>query len=275
MAIETSTTRLQSIDVDQLATQVRGRIIAPDDAEYDDARRVYNQNIDRSPALILMCADVADVIAGVNFARERHLDLSIRGGRHNVAGFGTNEGGVVLDLRHINNVHVDPVRKIASVGGGATWGDVDHAAWVFGLATPGGILSTTGVAGLGLGGGLGHLTRRYGLVVDNIVALDVVTADGRLVRASESEHPDLYWALRGGGGNFGVVTRFELKLHEVPEVYGGPIFYPASESERVLRFFRDFIANAPRELGAFFGFHEAPPAPFVPEGLVGHKACTI
>lgn len=274
MATETST-RVQSADIDQLAAQVRGAIITPGTTAYDETRRVYNQNIDRMPAVILMCADVADVIAGVNFAREHSLDLSIRGGRHNVAGFGTNDDGIVLDLRALNNVHIDPARKVAFAGGGATWGDVDHAAWAFGLATPGGILSTTGVAGLGLGGGLGHLTRRFGLVVDNILAADVVTADGRLVRASDQENPDLFWALRGGGGNFGVVTRFELRLHEVPEVYGGPIFYPASEAETVLRFYRDFIASAPRELNAFFGFHEAPPAPFVPAELVGHKACAI
>jgi len=273
MATETIDTQSQAFDT--LAQQVRGAVITPDDETYDATRRIYNQNIDRSPALILMCADSADVIAGVNYAREQGLELSIRGGRHNVAGFGTNDGGVVLDLRQMNNVHIDPERKIAWAGGGATWGDVDHAAWPFGLATPGGILSTTGVAGLGLGGGFGHLTRRFGLVVDNIRSLDVVTAEGTLVHASETDNPDLFWALRGGGGNFGVVTRFEIQLHEVPNVYGGPIFYPASESEKVLRFFRDFMADAPRELSAFFGFHEAPPAPFIPEPLVGHKACAI
>ncbi len=273
MATDTVSTQSQAIEA--LTAQVRGEIIQPGDATYDDARRVYNQNIDRSPALIIMCRDEADVIAGVNYAREQRLDLSIRGGRHNVAGFGTNDGGVVLDLRQMNNVHIDPECKRAYVGGGATWGDVDHAAWAFGLATPGGVLSTTGVAGLGLGGGFGHLTRRFGLVIDNFRAMDVVTADGRLVRASDDENEDLFWALRGGGGNFGVVTRFEIQLHDVPSVYGGPIFYPATEAEKVLRFFRDFIAQAPRELAAFFAFHEAPPAPFVPEPLVGHKACAI
>lgn len=273
--MKTMPSRLEAIDTATLALQVRGTIIQPGDDAYEDARRVYNQNIDRSPALILMCADVADVIAGVNCAREQGLDLSVRGGRHNVAGFGTNDGGVVLDLRSMNDVHIDPERKVAWVGGGATWGDVDHAAWSFGLATPGGILSTTGVAGLGLGGGFGHLTRRFGLVVDNFRSLEVVTADGRLVHASEEENPDLFWALRGGGGNFGVVTRFELQLHDVPAVYGGPIFYPVSECEKVLRFYRDFIADAPRELSAFFGFHIAPPAPFVPKQLQGHTACAI
>jgi FAD/FMN-containing dehydrogenase len=273
MSTQIAETRSQAVE--HLAQQVRGEIITPGDAGYDDARRVYNQDIDRSPALVLMCRDAADVIAGVGYAREQGLDLSVRGGRHNVAGFGTNDGGVVLDLRQMNDVHIDPACKSASVGGGATWGDVDHAAWAFGLATPGGVLSTTGVGGLGLGGGFGHLTRRFGLVIDNILAMDVVTADGRLVRASYEENEDLFWALRGGGGNFGVVTRFELKLHDVPSVYGGPIFYPVSESEKVLRFYRDFIATAPRELSAFFGYHVAPPAPFVPEPLQGHTACAI
>ena len=262
-------------DLDTLARNSRGTIVTPNHPAYDDARLVYNQDIDRHPAVILMCRDEADVVAGITYARERGLDVSIRGGRHNVAGFGTNDGGVVLDLRQMNSVHIDPKTKIAWVGGGATWGDVDHAAWAFGLATPGGVVSTTGVAGLGLGGGFGHLTRRFGLVVDNIRSMDVVTAGGRLVRASEDENADLFWALRGGGGNFGVVTRFELQLHEVPAVYGGPLFYPAHVAGDVLRFYRDFIADAPRELSAFFGFHEAPPAPFVPEPLVGHKACAI
>jgi FAD/FMN-containing dehydrogenase len=262
-------------ELDDLAQRTRGTVVTPADPGYDDARRVYNQNIDRRPAVVVMCRDEADVIAGVTYAREQGLDLSIRGGRHNVAGFGTNDGGVVLDLRQMNDVHIDPACKRASVGGGATWGDVDHAAWAFGLATPGGVLSTTGVAGLGLGGGFGYLTRRFGLVVDNFRAMDVVTADGRLVHASDDENEDLFWALRGGGGNFGVVTRFELQLHDVPAMYGGPIFYPAAAAEQVLRFYRDFIADAPREMSAFFAFHEAPPAPFVPEPLVGHKACAI
>lgn len=271
----TPTVGTQSPSIESLTQQARGELVQPGDDGYEDARRVYNQNIDRSPSLVFMCADTADVIAGVNYARQQGLDLSIRGGRHNVAGFGTNDGGVVLDLRHMNNVHVDPEQKVAWVGGGATWGDVDHAAWPFGLATPGGILSTTGVGGLGLGGGFGHLTRRFGLVADNFRSLDVVTAEGTLVHASADENPDLFWALRGGGGNFGVVTRFELQLHEVPAVYGGPIFYPVTECKKVLRFYRDFIASAPRELSAFFAFHIAPPAPFVPEHLHGHTACAI
>lgn len=271
----TETIASTTTPIDDLASKTRGTVITPSDPGYDDARSVYNANIDRRPAVVVMCRDEADVIAGVRFAADQGLDLSIRGGRHNVAGFGTNSGGVVLDLREMNNVHIDPARMVAIAGGGATWGDVDHAAWHFGLATPGGVLSTTGVAGLGLGGGFGHLTRSFGLVVDNIRAMDVVTADGRLVRASADENDDLFWALRGGGGNFGVVTRFELQLHDVPALYGGPIFYPAHVAGEVMRAYRDIIADAPLEMSAFFAFHEAPPAPFVPEPLVGHKACAI
>ena len=215
------------------------------------------------------------MVAAVSFARDQGLDLSIKSGAHNVAGFGTNDGGVIIDMSGMNSVSVDPANRVAQIGGGATWGDVDHATHVFGLATPGGILSTTGVAGLTLGGGFGYLTRRYGLCCDNVISAEVVTADGRIVTTSETENADLFWALRGGGGNFGVVTRFEFKLHPVSMVYGGPIFFPAEASAQVLRFFRDFIATAPIEFSGFFGYHEAPPAPFVPEALHGHKACAI
>jgi FAD/FMN-containing dehydrogenase len=270
----TETTTLRSA-VNQLRSRFQGAIIQPGDSDYDTARRVYNAMIDRSPAVILRCANAGDVQLGVNMARDLGLALSIRSGSHNVVGFGTNDGGIVLDLSGMNDVQVDARRKVASVGGGAIWADVDRAAWAFGLATPGGVISTTGVAGLGLGGGFGHLTRRFGLVIDNILSADVVTADGRQVCASAEENPDLFWAIRGGGGNFGVVTRLDLKLHELPSLYAGPIFYPVSESETVLRFYRDFMATAPREISAFFGYHIAPPAPFVPEALHGHTACAI
>jgi FAD/FMN-containing dehydrogenase len=261
--------------IQKLAPAIRGDMIQPDDAMYDDARKIYNAMIDRRPALIVRCADVADVIAAVQFAAENGLDLSIRGGSHNVAGFSTNDGGVVIDLSRMRNVHVDPERRVARAGGGATWGDVDHASHAFGLATPAGIISTTGVGGLTLGGGFGYLTRRYGLCIDNLLSAEVVTADGKLVTASEQENPDLFWAIRGGGGNFGVVTSFEFRLHPVSTVYGGPIFFPVDASGDVLAFFRDFIADAPREVSAFFGYHVAPPAPFVPEHLHGHTACAI
>ncbi len=270
----TAPTTLQAT-VDRLRSRFQGAIIQPGDAEYDAARRVYNAMIDRSPALILRAASPEDVVLGVHAAREQGLALSIRSGSHNVAGFGTNDGGIVLDLSGMNGVLIDPARKVATVDGGATWAVLDAAAWEHGLATPGGVISTTGVAGLGLGGGFGHLTRRFGLVIDNLLSADLVTADGRQVRASADENADLFWAIRGGGGNFGVVTRMQLRLHELPNLYGGPLFYPASQSEQVLRFYRDFIADAPREMSAFFGYHVAPPAPFVPEPLQGHKACAI
>jgi FAD/FMN-containing dehydrogenase len=263
------------LDVDQLAPAIRGEVIRPGDSTYEEARRVYNAMIDRYPALIVRAADTADVIATVRFAGDRGLDLSVRGGGHNVAGFGTNDGGVVLDLSLMRNVRVDPARRTARVGGGATWGDVDHATHAFGLATPSGIISTTGVGGLTLGGGIGYLNRRYGLSIDNLLSADVVTADGRLVIASTDENPDLFWAIRGGGGNFGVVTSFEFRLHPVSTVYGGPIFYPVDADKQVMQFYREFIAAAPRELSAFFGYHIAPPAPFVPEHLHGHTACAL
>lgn len=261
--------------IERLAASLRGELIDPSHPAYDEARRVYNAMHDRRPALIVRTADAADVVAVIRFAREHNVTLSVRGGGHNVAGFGTNDGGLVLDLGRMRGVRVDPARRTARVEGGATWGDVDHATHAFGLATPGGILSTTGVGGLTLGGGFGYLTRRYGLSCDNLLSADVVTADGRLVTASAMEHPDLFWAIRGGGGNFGVVTSLEFRLHPVGTVYGGPIFYPVAESARVLAFFRDFMASAPLELSAFFGYHIAPPAPFVPEHLHGHTACAI
>ncbi len=261
--------------IEQLAATLRGELIDPQHPSYEQARRVYNAMHDRRPALIVRAADAADVIAAIRFASEHTLTLSVRGGGHNVAGFGTNDGGLVLDLGRMRGVRVDPARRTARVEGGATWGDVDHATHAFGLATPGGILSTTGVGGLTLGGGFGYLTRRYGLSCDNLLSADVVTADGRLVTASTEENPDLFWAIRGGGGNFGVVTSLEFRLHPVGTVYGGPIFYPVAESPRVLAFFRDFMADAPPELSAFFGYHIAPPAPFVPEHLHGHTACAI
>ena len=253
----------------------RGKVLQFGDAGYDEARAVYNAMHDRRPALIAQPVDTADVAAAVNFARDQGLLLSIKGGSHNVNGFGTNDGGLVIDLSQMRSVFVDPKAKTAVIGGGATWGDVDHATHVYGLATPGGILSTTGVAGLTLGGGFGHLTRRYGLCCDNLLSAEVVTADGRIVIASSDENQDLFWAIRGGGGNFGVATRLSFKLYPVSTVYGGPIFYPAEASAQVLTFFREFIASAPREISAFFGYHEAPPAPFVPEPLWGHKACAI
>jgi FAD/FMN-containing dehydrogenase len=259
----------------ELRETLRGALIAPEDAAYDEARKVYNGMIDRRPAAIVRCADVADVIAAVELARERGLDLSVRGGSHSVPGFGTNDGGIVCDLSRMRGIRVDPGRRTVRAEGGATWGDLDHATHAFGLATTGGIISTTGVAGLTLGGGIGHLARGNGLSCDNLISADVVTADGRLITASEDENADLFWALRGGGGNFGVVTSLEFRLHPVGEIYGGPIFYPVDRAGDVMRFYREFIAAAPEELGAFFAFQIAPPLPFIPEERHGETMCLI
>jgi UDP-N-acetylenolpyruvoylglucosamine reductase len=258
-----------------LRTTLRGELIQPGDETYDALRAVYNSMIDRRPRLIARCVNAADVITVVNFARAHELALAVRGGGHNVAGFGVCDDGLVIDLSLMKSVRVDPKQYTARAEGGCTWGDFDHATHAFGLATPGGLLSTTGIAGLTLGGGFGYLSRKYGLSCDNLISADVVTGDGRFLTASEQENEDLFWGLRGGGGNFGVVTSFEFRLHPVSMVYGGPVFYPVERSEEVMRFYRDFIAQAPKDLSAFLGFHVAPPAPFVPEPLQGVPVCAI
>ena len=217
----------------------------------------------------MRAADAGDVMAAVDYARENGLDLAVRGGGHSVPGFGTCDDGVVIDLGRMRGVRVDAAKRTARAEGGATWGDFNHATHAFGLATTGGIISTTGIGGLTLGGGIGHLARGFGLSIDNLISADVVTADGRLVVASETENEDLFWALRGGGGNFGVVTSFEYQLHPLEQVYGGPMFFELSEAETMLRFYRDFIASAPEQLGAFPAFQIAPPLPFIPEDRVG------
>ena len=251
--------------LDEFRAQVRGDVIAPDDDAYEQARHVYNAMIDRRPEMIVRAANVGDVIAAVNLARENGLDLAVRGGGHSVPGFGTCDGGVVIDLSRMRGIRVDPASATARAEGGATWGDFNAATYPFGLATTGGIISTTGVAGLTLGGGIGYLARGFGLSCDNLVSADVVTADGRFLVASERENDDLFWALRGGGGNFGVVTSLEFRLHPVKDIYGGPMFFELSEVENVLRFFREYIADAPEQLGAFPAFQIAPPLPFIPE----------
>jgi len=264
--------------VDELREQVRGVVITPDDDGYEQARRVYNAMIERRPALVVRCANAGDVMSAVRFAGEHDLDLAVRGGGHSVPGFGTCDGGVVIDLSGMRGVRVDPVNRTARAEGGATWGDFNAATHAFGLATTGGIVSTTGVSGLTLGGGIGYLSRACGLSCDNLVSADVVTADGRFLVASEQEHPDLFWALRGGGGNFGVVTSFEFRLHPIKDIYGGPIFFELRDGGDVLRFYREFIADAPEELGAFPAFQIAPPLPFIPEDrhgdtFIGIVAC--
>jgi FAD/FMN-containing dehydrogenase len=225
--------------------------------------------IDRRPGVVVRPANAGDVIAGVNFARENGVDLAIRGGGHSVPGFGTCDGGVVIDFSGMRGVRVDPTNRTARAEGGATWGDLNAAAHAFGLATTGGIISTTGVAGLTLGGGIGYLDRGFGLSCDNLVSADVVTADGRLLVASDHENADLFWAIRGGGGNFGVATSLEFALHPVETIYGGPMFFELSEIGNVLRFFREYIADAPEQMGAFPAFQIAPPLPFIPEDRHG------
>jgi FAD/FMN-containing dehydrogenase len=248
--------------------EFRGDWITAAHAEYATARAVWNGAIDRYPRLIARCSGTADVVAAVRFAREHDVEIAVRGGGHNVAGTAVCDGGIVIDLSAMRAVRVDPHTATAQVQGGALWGDVDHQTQAYGQATTGGIISHTGVAGLTLGGGIGWLMRKHGLTVDNLLAADVVTADGELLRASEDEHPDLFWALRGGGGNFGVVTAFEFKLHPVgPNVLAGAILWDAGDAGEVLRFYRDFVRNAPDELGTVVRFGTAPPLSAIPEEL--------
>ena len=260
---------------EDLRARLRGDLIQPSDENYDEVRKVYNAMIDRRPALIARCADVADVISAVNFARERDLLLAIRGGGHNGAGLGICDGGLVVDLSGMKGVRVDPEKRTARVGGGCVWGEVDHAAHAFGLATPSGIISTTGVGGLTLGGGLGHLTRKCGLSIDNLLEVDVVLADGSFVTASAEKNEDLFWAVRGGGGNFGVVTSFLFGLHPISTIIGGPTLWPLEQAPEVMRWYRNFIAEAPEDLNGFFAFLTVPPGPPFPEELHNRKMCAV
>ena len=261
--------------LDQLKSAFRGELIQPTDPNYHSARKVYNGMIDKHPQLIARCVDVADVIAAVNYGRDNGLLTAIRGGGHNGAGLGTCDDGLVIDLSRMKGIRVDPVTKTVRVEGGCVWGDVDHATHAFGMATPCGFISTTGVAGLTLGGGIGYLTRRYGLTIDNLLSADIVLGDGSFVTASSSENADLFWALRGGGGNFGVVTSFEFRLYPVSTVYFGPTFWPLEEAGLVLKAYRDFIQKAPETVGGFFAFLVVPPAPTFPENLHMKKVCGI
>jgi FAD binding domain/Berberine and berberine like len=261
--------------IEGLRAGLRGELIQPSDENYDEARKVYNAMIDRRPALIARCADVADVIVAVNFARENGLLLAVRGGGHNGAGLGICDDGLVIDLSQMKGVRVDPEKRTARVGGGCVWGEVDHATHAFGLATPSGIISTTGVGGLTLGGGLGHLTRKCGLSIDNLQEVDVVLADGSFVTASEEKNEDLFWAVRGGGGNFGVVTSFLFRLHPISTIIGGPTLWPMEQAPEVMRWYRDFIVNAPEDLNGFFAFLTVPPGPPFPEELHNRKMCGV
>jgi len=259
----------------ELKANLRGGVTQPGDKNYDETRKVYNGMIHKKPRLIVRCADVADVIRSVNFARDNNLLLAIRSGGHNAGGLGICDDGLVIDLALIKYTRVDPAARTATVGGGCTWGDVDHATHVFGLATPSGILSTTGVGGLTLGGGTGHLTRKFGLTIDNLISADVVLADGKFVKANADENSDLFWAIRGGGGNFGVVTSFTFKLHPIDTIYGGPMLYDLSETIDVMKWYRELIRDAPDDLNGFFAFLTVPPAPPFPEHLHMKKMCGI
>ncbi|RME23099.1 MAG: FAD-binding oxidoreductase, partial [Candidatus Zixiibacteriota bacterium] len=256
--------------IDALAAAMRGELLRPDDAGYDQARSIWNAMIDRRPALIARCTGVADVKLAVNFAREHGLLTAIRGGGHNIAGNAVCDDGLMIDLSLMNSVRIDPEAKLAHVGPGATLGDFDHEALAFGLATPLGINTTTGVAGLTLGGGFGWLTRKHGYTVDNLTAVDIVTADGELIRASETEHPDLFWAVRGGGGNFGVVTCFEFRLHpQNPNVLCGLMVFPLDEADSVLARYRDYAASLGDDTSVWVVMRQAPPLPFLPTEVHG------
>ena len=266
---------LNEDSITELKRNLRGRLIQPGDADYDEARKVYNGMIHKKPRLIARCADVADVIRSVNFARDNDLLVSIRGGGHNAGGLGICDDGLVIDLAPIKYTRVDPAARTVTAGGGCVWGDVDHATHAFGLATPSGIISTTGVGGLTLGGGVGHLTRKCGLSIDNLLSADVVLANGKFVKANADENPDLFWALRGGGGNFGIVTSFTFKLHPIDTLYGGPMLYELSETADVMKWYRDLIPSAPDDLNGFFAFLTVPPAPPFPEHLHMKKMCGV
>lgn len=261
--------------VNQFKSKLRGQLLTPTCEGYDAARAIYNAMIDKHPAYIVQCVDVADVIASVNFAREMGLPLAIRGGGHNGPGLCTVDKGLVIDLRRMKGVRVDPNARTVQVQGGCIWGDVDHATHPFGLATPSGFISSTGVAGLTLGGGIGYLSRKYGLTIDNLLSVDIVLADGRFVVANEKENPDLFWAIRGGGGNFGVVTSFTFKLHPVNQVYGGPMLWPLERAQEVMDTWKDFILNAPEDINGWFAFITVPPIPAFPAQYHLKKMCAI
>lgn len=263
----TSTTGSQSQALDEFKAGLRGQLIQPEDAEYDASRAVYNAMIDRRPAAIARCADVADVVNSVNFAREQGMTVAIRGGGHNGGGLGVCDDGLVIDLSLMKGTRVDAAAGTIRVAGGCTWGDVDHATHAYGMATPSGIISTTGVGGLTLGGGIGNLSRACGLAIDNLLSVDMVLADGRLVTASKDENADLFWAVRGGGGNFGVVTSFLFKTHPIGMVYGGPSLWTVDHAEEVLRWYRDWIVDAPETINGWFGFLRVPPGAPFPEEL--------
>ena len=270
-----TTIALEEAAVQELASRLRGLLLRPGAAGYEEACQVYNAMIQKRPALIARCVDVADVITSVNFARDQHLTVAVRGGGHSGPGLGTCDDGLVIDLSGMKGIRVHPLARTVQVDGGCTWGDVDHATHPFGLATPSGFISTTGVGGLTLGGGIGYLARTHGLTIDNLVAVDLVLADGSFITANAREHADVFWAVRGGGGNFGVVTSFLFQLHPISTVYGGPMLWPLEQAADLLKFWRDFILNAPEEINGWFGLVTVPPAPPFPEPFHLQKMCAI
>jgi FAD binding domain/Berberine and berberine like len=259
----------------ELGAKFAGELVGPEDPSYDSARAVYNAMIDRRPALIARCADTTDVAETIAFARRHDLLLAVRGGGHNGGGLGVCDDGVVLDLSLMQAIEVDPSARTVRVGGGCTWAQVDAATHEAGLATPSGIIGTTGVGGLTLGGGIGYLSRKHGLTIDNLLEADVVLADGTQAQASAEENPELFWALRGGGGNFGVVTSFSFRAHPVSTVLAGPTFWPLEQAAEVMRFYREFLPAAPRELSGFFATMTVPPADFLPAELHLRKVCGV
>ncbi len=261
--------------IEEFKANLRGQLIQPGDEGYDEACKIYNAMIERRPGLIASCADVADVMAAVNIARENDLLVAIRGGGHNGPGLGTCDDGLVIDMSAIKYTRVDPQASTVQVGGGCTWGDVDHATHAFGLATPSGIVSTTGVGGLTLGGGHGYLTCKYGLTIDNLLSADMVLADGSFVTVSAEENQDLFWAIRGGGGNFGVVTEFRFQAHPVHTIVGGPTLWHQEQATEAMRWFRDFMQQAPENLYGFFAIMTVPPGPPFPEELHMKKMCGV
>ena len=261
--------------LNQFQSTLRGKLIQPQDAEYDSARKIYNGMFDKHPAMIIKCADVADVIAAVNYARSNNMLVAVKGGGHNAAGLGMCDDGLVIDLSPMKGIYIDVKKKTALVQAGCTLGDLDHATHAFGMAVPTGIMSTTGISGLTLGGGLGHLTRKCGLTIDNLLEADIVLANGSYIKASPKENKDLFWAIRGGGGNFGVVVSFLFKMHPISTVYAGPMLYHIEESKEVMYWYRDFINNAPDDINGFFAFLIVPPAAPFPEDLHLKKMCGV
>jgi hypothetical protein len=268
--------RLDETAFGELQGSFRGELVRPDDSAYDEHRKIWNGSISRFPALIARCAGVADVIAAVRFARQTGLEVAVRGGGHSFPGLSVCDGGIVIDLGPMRGIRVDPEARTARAQAGVLWGELDRETQEFGLATTGGIVTHTGVAGLTLGGGIGWLQRKYGLTIDQLLSVDMVTADGQFVKASQTENPDLFWGLRGAGGNFGIVTEFEFRLNPVgPMVLAGPVFWPMEESPSLLRFYRDWISEAPDELMTIVIHRKAPPLPFVPRELHGRLVVSI